>query len=63
MPKTGIPKTSRYWEISFRKGANLPSGILEISKFGGAEYRVHPKSKRIAEDHLLIVIPILNRNR
>jgi hypothetical protein len=50
------------WGISFRKGANLPSGILDISKFGGAEWRAHPKSKKIAEKRLLIVIPILNRN-
>ena len=62
MPKTGIPKTSTYWEISFRKGANLPSGILDMSKLGGAEYKVHPKSKRIAGKRLWIVIRILKRN-
>jgi len=48
--------------ISFRKGANLPSGILEISKFGGTEHRLHATGDRIAGKGLLIVIPILNRS-
>ena len=43
---TGIPKTSAHWEISLRKGANLPSEC-SISRNSGEPNKEHaPRAKR-----------------